>query len=330
MSLSVRKENPSPTNPDRSSNNALFNGVLWEKPYQHQYRKSDIELPNTTGRTRHVSKINSREILETEDDMRIFMLKTIIEEMTGRKINIVRPEDFQKDHTTSRSVASQPGFDLIYKYEESLHESEAMEFHTQASILTADGQKLDVAIDLRMSREFMETSQMEIQAGNAALIDPLVINWNGSAAELTGQKISFDLDMDGKEDQISFVKPGNGFLVLDKNEDGRINNGSELFGPTLGNGFQELAIHDEDQNGWMDENDQIFNKLRIWTKDDAGNDRLFALGKAGVGAIYLGHADTPFQIKDTSNELHGKIRTSGIYISENGKAGTIQQIDLAL
>jgi hypothetical protein len=205
-----------------------------------------------------------------------------------------------------------------------------MAFKAQAAIRTTDGRELTVDIDLRMSREFMQTTHIEMQAGDAPLIDPLVINWNGSAAELTERKFSFDLDMDGREDQVSFVKPGSGFLALDNNEDGRVNDGSELFGPTLNNGFAELAMHDEDQNGWIDENDSVFDKLRVWTKDEDGNDRLFALGKAGVGAIYLGHADTPFQLKNPSNELQGAIRTSGIYVSETGSAGTIQQIDLAL
>lgn len=58
--------------------------------------------------------------------------------------------------------------------------------------------------------------------------------------------------------------------------------------------------------------------MRIWTKDDNGNDRLITLGQAGVGAIYLGNADTIFSLKDTSNQLQGEIAKTGIYLRENG------------
>lgn len=88
-----------------------------------------------------------------------------------------------------------------------------------------------------------------------------------------------DLDADGMEDQISFVLPGSGFLALDLNGDGRINDGRELFGPETGDGFAELARYDEDGNQWIDENDPVFERLRIWTKDAEGRDVLRPSGK---------------------------------------------------
>ena len=39
-----------------------------------------------------------------------------------------------------------------------------------------------------------------------------------------------------------------------------------------GDGFKDLAMYDEDGNGWIDENDEIFSKLLIWSKDENGND----------------------------------------------------------
>lgn len=144
------------------------------------------------------------------------------------------------------------------------------------------------------------------------------------------KKFRFDLDFDGKEDRISFVGPGSGFLALDLNGDGQINNGKELFGPNTGNGFSELAQYDEDGNQWIDENDSIYDRLRIWTKDSEGKDTLFALGQKGIGAIYLGNIDTSFAMKNQDNHLQGRVRKSGIYVSENGSVGTVQQIDLTL
>ena len=89
--------------------------------------------------------------------------------------------------------------------------------------------------------------------------------------ELSDQTFYFDLDADGEEEEISMLK-GSGYLALDKNEDGIINDGSELFGTGNGDGFADLARYDEDGNGWIDENDSIWSKLKIWCKDENGND----------------------------------------------------------
>ena len=133
---------------------------------------------------------------------------------------------------------------------------------------TADGKTIDISVQLNMSRTFYSHESISIRAGDAlAPIDPLVINFDGPAAALTERNFQFDLDCDGEMNQISFVGSGSGFLCLDLNEDGRINDGSELFGPRTGNGFAELAAYDEDGNGWIDEADSIYERLRIWTRD---------------------------------------------------------------
>jgi hypothetical protein len=131
-------------------------------------------------------------------------------------------------------------------------------------------------------------------------------------------------------DQIAFVGPGSGFLALDKNSDGRINDGSELFGPTTGSGFGELAVYDQDKNGWIDENDSIYDRLRIWTRDANGQEQLLGLGQAGVGAIYLGNIDSPFLLKNADNQLQGQVKNTGIYLKEEGGVGTVQELDLVV
>ncbi len=166
--------------------------------------------------------------------------------------------------------------------------------------------------------------------GDAVKKDPLVINFGGTAAQLTDAKFSFDLNADGKAEQISFVGAGSGFLALDKNGDGKIGNGGELFGPASGNGFQELAAYDQDKNGWIDENDAVYQKLQVWIKDAKGNDTLGALAQKNVGALYLGNIGTPFDIKNSQNQLDGQIKSSGVYLKEDGGAGTMQQIDLTI
>ena len=41
-----------------------------------------------------------------------------------------------------------------------------------------------------------------------------------------------------------------------------------------GDGFQDLAGYDQDGNGWFDENDAVYDKLQVWSKDADGTDRL--------------------------------------------------------
>jgi hypothetical protein len=218
---------------------------------------------------------------------------------------------------------------MVYDYYESHYESEATSFSAEGVVRTADGKQINISLELNMSREFFTEQSINIRAGDA-LKDPLVINFDGNAAQLTQREFSFDIDADGRSDQIAFVQPGSGFLALDKNADGMINDGSELFGPQTGNGFEELAAYDLDNNQWIDENDAIYEGLRIWSKDSDGNDQLVALGERGVGAIYLGRIDTPFLLKDSANETLGAVQESGIYLQEEGGVGTIQRLDLVV
>ena len=109
-----------------------------------------------------------------------------------------------------------------------------------------------------------------------------------------------------------------------------INDGSELFGTRSGHGFADLAAYDVDGNGWIDEADEIWDRLKIWYKDEKGEDVLCSLKDKGVGAICLQNASTDFSLKSGDlNRTLGAIRSSGIFLYENGNVGTIQHVDVA-
>lgn len=211
------------------------------------------------------------------------------------------------------------------------HEEEHSAFYSAGSVVTADGREIEFDISAEMSRSFTEYSQVHLDYGAAQLMDPLVIQLKQDAAQVSDQKFLFDIDSDGELDNISLLARGCGFLALDRNGDGEINDGSELFGTKSGNGFADLAVFDMDGNGWIDENDEVFNRLRVWMKDDAGNDKLVALGVAGVGAIYLGSASTAFSLNSVeNNKTNAVVRESGVYLHEDGTAGVIRQMDFAV
>ncbi len=209
-------------------------------------------------------------------------------------------------------------------------ETENTTFMTAGIARTADGREITFNIDVEMSRSFSQYASVEFQQA-VKFTDPLVINLGPGVTTLRDQKFLFDLDGDGKKENISMLGEGSGFLALDRNNDGIINDGTELFGTKSGNGFEDLRAYDEDGNGWIDENDSVFQLLKIWTKDDQGKDLLVSIGKAGVGAIYLGSASTEFSLKSTqTNEQYGQIRRTGMYLTESGDARTIQHLDLAV
>jgi len=55
---------------------------------------------------------------------------------------------------------------------------------------------------------------------------------------------------------------------------------------------------------------------------------LASLRQRGIGAIYLGRERTPFALKDAQNNLQGESVASGVYLREDGTAGSIQQVNL--
>lgn len=209
-------------------------------------------------------------------------------------------------------------------------ETESTTFASKGIVCTADGRNIDFNVEVSMSRAYMSKFDM-LEVKDYIKTDPLIINLDTNVASVSDQKFFFDLDSDGDEEEISFAGKGSGFLAIDKNNDGKINNGSELFGTKSGDGFKDLAIYDEDGNGWIDENDAVFSKLKIWTKDENGNDYLIDLKRADVGAIYLSNTNTQFSLKDEVNNLNAEVKRTGIYLKEStGMAGTLNHVDLAI
>ncbi len=230
----------------------------------------------------------------------------------------------------SMGGAFAPGYDTMTT--QSLvtkEEYESTEFHAKGEAITEDGRKIDFKLDIKMSRSYMEYMDVKVPLANNALIDPLVINVGSGVTEISDKTFSFDLDADGKKEEISQLGSGSGFLALDKNGDGEINDGSELFGTKSGDGFADLARYDLDGNGWIDENDDVFTKLKVWCKSGDGEDILMDLKEADIGAVYLGNASSEFTLNDMTGRRNGIIRSTGFFLKESLGLGTIQHVDMA-
>ena len=208
------------------------------------------------------------------------------------------------------------------------YESEAVSYQATGVVHTADGRTITVDINMNMSREFV--SFMGISAENGALVDPLVINYGGTVASLLNERFMFDLTSDGNLDNIAMLGEGSGFLAIDKNGDRKIHDGSQLFGPNTGCGFDELRKYDTDGNGWIDENDEIFDKLVVWRRDADGNDIVYTLKELGIGAIFLGDISTEYSFKGENNTTLGVMRSTSFFIKQCGGSGTLSHVDLAM
>lgn len=238
--------------------------------------------------------------------------------------NTQQPEASAEDTTASGATLTdlrttfRPAMAL--NYESTYYEKESTSFKASGTVKTADGKEVSFNVDLKMERELKEKVELSI------MMDPLVVNFNGSHAELMSEYFDFDLNADGELKKIPVLGQGSGMLVYDRDNSGIIEDGSEVIGGASGNGFDELRQYDEDHNGWIDENDPIYEKLSIWSKGENGEDVLVGLKEANVGAINLEDAETEFSLVKDKERL-GIIRNTSVALTEDYRAITVQQID---
>lgn len=222
--------------------------------------------------------------------------------------------------------------DITVSKQQLLESNETLTLVSEGEIVTDDGRSISFRLELDLDHHYTELTSEQLNVRSQDLVDPLVISLNGRAPSLSSSTFSFDIDSDGQNDKLSQLASGAGFLAIDHNQDGVINNGQELFGTQSGNAYADLAVYDGNNDGWIDEADEVYEQLLVWqpgmTDSEAGS--LVSLKDAAVGAISLQALESPFAITDDHNNTLGMIQRSGVYLKESGEAGLIQQIDLVI
>ena len=286
------------------------------------------------------SQIQSDEDFDTDmslsSQMRI--LKTLLEKMLDITIDLPQitggqGADASSNATEPPSAATMPAPlmangepNRTVQVSEASYEQEQLAFVANGQVTTADGR--EIKFDLGFALNYQKLQLSERLTSSAALKDPLVLNLEGLVPGFSSARFEFDLDADGSSESLTQLANNSAFLALDRNGNGQIDDGNELFGARSGNGFAELAELDEDGNGILDEADSGFASLRLYRSDTA----LLTLGDQKIGAIFLNAAATPFMHLGGDQGAQGEspavLRQTGIYLTEDGKAGTLQQIDL--
>lgn len=164
----------------------------------------------------------------------------------------------------------------------------------RTALLSIDRVSAAASGDFTLSVQTLSEERIHLSFGQQADVqraDPLVLDLDGQGISTTGidQGFSFDLTGDGVREQVSFVAGDNGFLALDRNNNGTIDDGRELFGDQHGaaNGFEELARFDDNQDGVINAEDSVFERLRLFRMDANGQQQLNTLEQAGITAIHL-------------------------------------------
>lgn len=203
-------------------------------------------------------------------------------------------------------------------------ESESCTFAASGNVCLADGSSRQFDVGYHMERSAQTT-----RIGAAEFKDPLVLDFGPPTSSLGTCGVDFDLDCDGKTENVRLPTGDSAVLFYDRNHNGQADDGSELFGATTGNGFGELAKLDGDGNGWIDGGDAAFADLMLWQLAGDGSSSVRSLTKAGVGALATASADTQFTLKENSATV-GQMRASSIWLGEESGAGVVRQIDLAI
>jgi len=264
-------------------------------------------------------------------------MKMVLEHMLGKQIQIAseqavagKPNEFapESPEMSKQQVISVTATESdAPAYRLRSHESEKTNVNIQARLNLRSGKTIDVDLKQSMSRSL--DLDLQLTALDAAkFIDPLVLNFGGPVS-LNEDRVEFDLDANGHMENIATIASNSAYLALDKNGDGQINNGSELFGALSGNGFAELAQYDEDGNGFIDAADSVFSRLQLFNPGGGADGTLRSISSAGVEAIYTGSVTSPFTLTSRSGETLGVVRSTGFHAGSYG-ANTAQQIDLAV
>jgi Ca2+-binding RTX toxin-like protein len=160
--------------------------------------------------------------------------------------------------------------------------------------------------------------------------DPLVLDLDGDGVELIARESSnvfFDIDADGARESVGWVSADDGFLVLDRNGNGRIDDVNEMFGTLTQSGFTILSALDSNRDQFISSSDARFGDLRVWRdfnqNGESEANEIVSLSSLGITSIDLRAQDARFTSEGNL------ITFKSLYTRTNGQTGLIADVWLA-
>ncbi|MDW7557805.1 calcium-binding protein, partial [Azospirillum brasilense] len=169
--------------------------------------------------------------------------------------------------------------------------------------------------------------------GAGQMASPIILDLDGDGVETTTFAVQFDHDANGFAERSAWVGQDDGLLVLDRDGNGQIDSGRELFGnntllangTNASNGFLALAEQDDNGDGRIDATDAAWQTLRIWrdlNQDGvADTGELATLADSGIQALSLSYADSAFT--DGYGNEHRQV---GTFTRSDGSSGTATDV----
>lgn len=162
-------------------------------------------------------------------------------------------------------------------------------------------------------------------------VTPIAIDLDGDGLEVTEvvDGVYFDYDNDGAPELTAWVNADDGFLVEDRNADGKINDRTEMFGDVFGysDGFAHLAGYDTNLDGFFSEKDASWGKVKVWRdlNQDGSSDQeeFFSLPTVGIKRISLNAASV-----DISLVGNTWVSLASFYLTDDGKTFSVFDVHL--
>ncbi len=161
------------------------------------------------------------------------------------------------------------------------------------------------------------------------IVDPLVFDLKGDGFDFrpTEDGVDFDFQGDGEKQRTAFIQGDDALLFLDRDHQGVVRDGRQLFGNTDGyaNGFEKLRQHDDNGDGVIDEQDAVFEELRLWVERNGNGvceaEETLSLREAGITSINLHYENT--RVEDGKGNLIGQ---AGGFTRTDGSQGAAADV----
>lgn len=199
---------------------------------------------------------------------------------------------------------------------------------TEMSASLARRNSYELNLQFKNTSSTTEQTRIELEKLGIIKVDPLVLDLSGEGINLTkaGEGAEFDIDADGKKDKTAWVRGNTAMLVYDRNGNGVIDDGTELFGDQNGavDGFAELAKYDVNGDKKIDRLDPVFKALKLY-RDLNGDGKidkneLSTLSELGIKALNLNFTQVDEDINGNTLILNGSFER------EDGTAGQLADV----